>query len=113
MEQIDTNAGSKEEHSDTNKVTYLRIQDATCASCVNKIESALNKVHGVEEATMNLAQGTVSVTGNADANALVRAIESAGYSAVSLGRNLSKWMRDQRSLSQPSSPIPVPSRLDR
>jgi Cu+-exporting ATPase len=83
MNQVDTHAGGKEEPSDANKVTYLRIQNATCASCVNKIESALNQVAGVEEATMNLAQGTASGTGNADANALVRAIESAGYSAVS------------------------------
>lgn len=30
--------------------------DASCASCVNKIESALNQVAGVEEAAMNLAQ---------------------------------------------------------
>ena len=96
MDQVDMHAGSKEEPSDANKVTYLRIHDATCASCVNKIESALDRVAGVEEATMNLAQGTASVTGSADANALVRAIESAGYSAEHLSDHSDQEILDDK-----------------
>jgi Cu+-exporting ATPase len=96
MNQVDTHVGSKKELSDSNKVTYLRIQNATCASCVNKIESALNRVDGVEEAVMNLAQGTASVTGNTDANALVRAIESAGYSAEHLSDHSDQEILDDK-----------------
>ncbi|HBA35048.1 MAG TPA: hypothetical protein DCZ12_13020, partial [Gammaproteobacteria bacterium] len=55
------------------------IEGAGCASCVGKIESALKAVSGVENAEMNFAQRTVSVTGNADAADLVKAVEKAGY----------------------------------
>ncbi|MVF14011.1 MAG: copper-translocating P-type ATPase [Thalassobium sp.] len=57
------------------------IEGAGCASCVGKIESALKAVSGVENAEMNFAQRTVSVTGNADAADLVKAVEKAGYNA--------------------------------
>lgn len=59
----------------------LIIEGAGCASCVGKIESALKAVSGVENAEMNFAQRTVSVTGNADAADLVKAVEKAGYNA--------------------------------
>ncbi|AUD80057.1 copper-translocating P-type ATPase [Kangiella profundi] len=57
------------------------IEGAGCASCVGKIESALKAVPGVENAEMNFAQRTVSVTGNAEAADLVKAVEKAGYNA--------------------------------
>jgi len=57
------------------------IEGAGCASCVGKIESALKAVPGVENAEMNFAQRTVSVTGNAEASDLVKAVEKAGYNA--------------------------------
>ncbi|NHO63953.1 copper-translocating P-type ATPase [Aestuariicella hydrocarbonica] len=59
----------------------LIIEGAGCASCVGKIESALKAVPGVESAEMNFAQRTVSVTGNAQADSLVSAVEKAGYNA--------------------------------
>ncbi|MBD3653924.1 heavy metal translocating P-type ATPase [Kangiella sp.] len=59
----------------------LIIEGAGCASCVGKIESALKAVPGVENAEMNFAQRTVSVTGNAEAADLVKAVEKAGYNA--------------------------------
>jgi P-type Cu+ transporter len=59
----------------------LLIEGAGCASCVGKIESALNKVEGVIDAEMNFAQRTVSVTGNASRAKLIQAVEQAGYNA--------------------------------
>lgn len=59
----------------------LMIEDANCASCVSKIESALKLVDGVEDATMNFVQSTVTVTGDASVESLVQAIDRAGYSA--------------------------------
>lgn len=59
----------------------LIIDGAGCASCVGKIESALKAVPGVDSAEMNFAQRTVSVSGSAQAETLVRAVESAGYNA--------------------------------
>ena len=62
----------------------LIIEGAGCASCVTKIENALKQVPGVTVAEMNFALRTVSVSGTADRNALVEAVEKAGYNAKSI-----------------------------
>lgn len=59
----------------------LSVSGATCASCVNTIEKAMMSVSGVTHAHMNLADNTATATGNADPQALAKAIESAGYGA--------------------------------
>jgi Cu+-exporting ATPase len=59
----------------------LVIEGAGCASCVGKIESALNNVEGVDKAEMNFAQRTVQVAGVANAEDLIKAVENAGYNA--------------------------------
>jgi Cu+-exporting ATPase len=55
----------------------------TCASCVGRVEKALKGVPGVAEANVNLATETAVVRYEtpADVNALVRAVEEAGYPA--------------------------------
>lgn len=62
----------------------LLIEGASCASCVSKIETALQSVPGVESAEMNLAQRTVSVSGSVSSEPLVHAIEKIGYKAQTL-----------------------------
>ncbi|MBP0048568.1 copper-translocating P-type ATPase [Marinobacterium sp. AK62] len=59
----------------------LLIEGAGCASCVGKIETALQQVPGVERASMNFAQRTVNVSGEVSDQALVEAVEAAGYGA--------------------------------
>lgn len=61
----------------------LIIEGAGCASCVGKIEQALNKVPGVAKAEMNFALRTVSVTGSVPTETLIKAVENAGYNAKS------------------------------
>ncbi|MEX2474117.1 heavy metal translocating P-type ATPase [Marinobacter sp.] len=61
--------------------THLAVSGANCASCVSSIEKALSSVPGVTTAQMNLADNTASTSGNADPQALVKAVESAGYGA--------------------------------
>ena len=73
--------GVKTEDVRSRSIEELIIEGAGCASCVGKIESALKSVSGVENAEMNFAQRTVSVTGTANPSALVKAVERAGYSA--------------------------------
>lgn len=62
----------------------LSIQGMTCASCVGRVEKALKKVDGVEQANVNLAteQAVVESTVPLDRAALVKAIERAGYDVV-------------------------------
>jgi Cu+-exporting ATPase len=57
------------------------VEGAGCASCVNKIETALRAVPGVERAAMNFAERTVAVHGVAADMELVQAVEAAGYGA--------------------------------
>nr|WP_238942246.1 heavy metal translocating P-type ATPase [Marinobacter sediminum] len=67
--------------TDNGDQVALSVSGATCASCVSTIEKALTSVPGVTGAHMNLADNTATATGHADPQALVRAIESAGYGA--------------------------------
>ncbi len=62
----------------------LIIEGAGCASCVGKIETALKNTQGVERAEMNFADRTVLVSGTAETEALITAVESAGYNAKAL-----------------------------
>ncbi|ONF42221.1 copper-translocating P-type ATPase [Marinobacter lutaoensis] len=59
----------------------LAVSGATCASCVHTIERALRSVPGVRDAHMNLADQVATVTGDAEPEALVSAVEGAGYGA--------------------------------
>ena len=62
--------------------TELSIDGMTCASCVGRVEKALNAVPGVRDAQVNLATETAKVeTLGVPASQLVAAVEHAGYSA--------------------------------
>jgi len=66
----------------------LRIEGMTCASCVARVEKALEKVPGVASAEVNLATETAHVkfaASEAGVDALVAAVEKAGYNAVPEG----------------------------
>ncbi|USA48168.1 heavy metal translocating P-type ATPase [Acinetobacter sp. C26M] len=63
-----------------NKVE-LSIEGMTCASCVSRVEKALNAVNGVNTANVNLATERATVTGTANIESLIAAIDKAGYDA--------------------------------
>ena len=65
----------------------LIIEGASCASCVGKIETALKNIEGVENAEMNFALSTVLVTGQVEADRLIKTIEAAGYQAKSTNQS--------------------------
>jgi Cu+-exporting ATPase len=67
--------------NDTGEVCRLQVDGAKCAGCVSRIEKALAEVPGVSSASMNLAERTALVTGRADVDALVAAVQAAGYQA--------------------------------
>jgi Cu+-exporting ATPase len=76
----------------TNQI-MMPVTGMTCASCVRRIEKALAKVPGVEEASVNLATEQAKITyeaGSVTTEQLVRAVERAGYG-----------VRDLRSESSP------------
>ena len=67
----------------------LSIEGMTCASCVARVEKALKKVDGVQEATVNLATEQAWVQADASVNVedLIRAVKKAGYDAKASEKN--------------------------
>jgi len=68
----------------TPRAVRLSIGGMNCAGCVATVEKTLKSVPGVSEAAVSLAERTASVSGTADAGALIRAVVAAGYEAAEL-----------------------------
>lgn len=63
----------------------LAISGMTCAACANRIEKVLQQIDGIEQATVNLANDSASVTfvpGTIDAAKIIASIEKLGYDAT-------------------------------
>ena len=62
----------------------LSISGMSCAGCVASVETALNSVEGVEEATVNFAEHTANVKGDMDIADVINAVKLASYDAAEL-----------------------------
>ncbi|MEG3134759.1 copper-exporting P-type ATPase CopA [Rouxiella sp. T17] len=65
----------------TEESIQLLLSGMSCASCVNNVQRALSGVSGVTQASVNLAERSALVKGAGDAQALIAAVEKAGYGA--------------------------------
>jgi Cu+-exporting ATPase len=70
--------------TDLSETKRLSIGGMSCAGCVATVENALKNVPGVQEASVNFAEHTASVTGSVDAKVLIAAVVAAGYEAAEL-----------------------------
>lgn len=79
----------------------LSIDGMTCASCVTRVEKALKKVPGVEQANVNLATEHAWIQPNATVSSqdLIRAIQKAGYDAKLLQHDANE-QHDKKNLEQ-------------
>ncbi len=79
----------------------LSIDGMTCASCVTRVEKALKKVPGVEQANVNLATERAWIQPNATVSSqdLIRAIQKAGYDAKLLQHDANE-QHDKKNLEQ-------------
>ena len=62
----------------------LHVEGMTCMHCVGHVTEALEGVKGVKKAEVSLEGKSAAVTvisGKTDRDALVRAVEAAGYTA--------------------------------
>ncbi|WP_196139319.1 heavy metal translocating P-type ATPase [Aliikangiella sp. G2MR2-5] len=84
------------EHNTLSLTTELLIEGAGCASCVGKIENALNSLEDVESATMNFAERIVTVEGTASTEQLISAVEIAGYNAKVIQLNAESERLDEK-----------------
>tara|TARA_R110000868_G_scaffold255859_1_gene512530 strand:- start:14 stop:2242 length:2229 start_codon:yes stop_codon:yes gene_type:complete len=62
--------------------TYrLTLSNVSCASCVKNIELALAKLTDIQQAHVNFADRTVTITGTAKPQHVIHALKQAGYDA--------------------------------
>lgn len=66
---------------DDDDSVQLLLDGMSCASCVLKVQNALQAVPGVAHARVNLAERSALVSGHGDPQALVSAVQKAGYGA--------------------------------
>ncbi len=59
----------------------IDVEGMSCEGCEESVEDALMGVSGVTAANADRENGTATVEGDADAQALVDAVEDAGYKA--------------------------------
>lgn len=76
----------------------LSIDGMTCASCVGRVERALNKVRGVKSVSVNLAneRAHLELLGQIDTQTLIDAVTKAGYTA-------NVWQADQPTIDSHQS----------
>jgi copper ion binding protein len=61
--------------------TYT-VAGMTCQHCVNAVTEEVGKLDGVEAIDVDLAAGTVTVTGDVGGEAVRAAVDEAGYEMV-------------------------------
>ncbi|MCR4703354.1 MAG: heavy metal translocating P-type ATPase [Saccharofermentans sp.] len=59
----------------------------SCAACQSHVEKAVNGVEGVSSCSVSLLTNSMSVSGSADPQAVIKAVEDAGYGASLEGAN--------------------------
>ena len=57
----------------------------SCAACSARVEKAVSKVEGVTSCSVNLLTNSMSVEGTASPQAIIKAVEEAGYGASKKG----------------------------
>ncbi|EKS7427092.1 TPA: copper-exporting P-type ATPase CopA [Enterobacter cancerogenus] len=80
---------------DVDDSQQLLINGMSCASCVSRVQNALQAVPGVAQARVNLAERTALVMGSASAAELVQAVEKAGYGAEAIEDDAERRERQQ------------------
>lgn len=57
----------------------VKIEGMMCEGCVRSVKESLEKVPGITNVEVNLKKGTATVQGDADDDALIRAVVDAGF----------------------------------
>jgi Cu+-exporting ATPase len=71
-------AQTRTEPSSSHSRMQFVLSGMTCASCVKSVETAISSVNGVANVSVNLAERSAIVKGNATAATIIQAVENAG-----------------------------------
>ena len=79
----------------------------SCAACQARVEKAVSKVPGVESCSVSLLTNSMGVEGTATHDAVIKAVEAAGYGASVKGaKNSSSSMQEQEdALADKTTPV--------
>jgi len=66
------------------------VNGMSCAACVARVEKAVSKVEGVTACSVSLLTNSMGVEGTASEQAVIAAVENAGYSASAKGSSPEK-----------------------
>lgn len=66
------------------KPLRLALRGMTCGACVASVDKALNGVAGVKQVSVNLPDRSAEITGSASTEALIQAVQDAGFGATPL-----------------------------
>lgn len=90
----------------------LALEGMSCASCVSRIEKALQSVPGIDSAEVNLATEKAVVQGSVlDAAALIAAVQAAGYQARLISAEGGASSEPVRTNSAPFWPVALAALL--
>lgn len=76
----------------------------SCASCVARVEKAVNKVEGVTSCSVNLLTNSMSVDGDVKSSDVISAVEKAGYGASLKGNSSKENKSDDEPLKDTETP---------
>lgn len=76
----------------------------SCASCVARVEKAVNKVEGVTSCSVNLLTNSMSVDGDVKSSDVISAVEKAGYGASLKGNSSKKNKSNDEPLKDTETP---------
>ena len=74
------------ENNEARTEKYL-VTGLGCAACQSHVEKAVNGVEGVSSCSVSLLTNSMSVSGTADPQAVIKAVKDAGYGASLEGAN--------------------------
>ena len=70
-----------------------------CAACSARVEKAVSKVEGVTSCSVNLLTNSMTVEGSVKSEAVIRAVEDAGYGAERLNGTAQKLHQNPKEKS--------------
>ena len=73
---------SLQQHSESNNMTTLKVDGMTCNGCVGRLQKVLSKLDGVTEVIVTLEPSEAKVDGSITKDAIISAIENAGFDVV-------------------------------
>ena len=74
------------------KIQQYNVTGMSCAACSARVEKAVNGVEGVTSCSVSLLTNSMGVEGTANPQAIIKAVEAAGYGAEVKGANVANSM---------------------